>query len=294
MNALVFYIFYVINWVIMLLPLRILYILSDIIFLIFYYFPGYRKKIVMSNLKNSFPEKSTGELKAIQKKFYRHLSDIIIEILKITHLGKQELLKRCVIENIEVLNRLYSEGRNVVGVMGHYNNWEYMSAVSLMTDYKCIVVYKPLKNKYFDKYLLRLRTKNNVLLSPMSHVMREVISRRNSGEKILIFLLTDQTPAKEDINYWTTFLNQETPVYLGAGKISSKYNMAVVFVNQRKIKRGYYSVKLEILLEETANLTEEEITEFHVRRLEKMIMEKPENWLWSHRRWKHKRVAQDG
>jgi len=294
MKASVFYIFYVINWIITLLPLRILFIFSDFFFLLLYYFPGYRKNIVMTNLRNSFPEKSDEELKSIARKFYRHLADMPVEVLKITHLSRRQLKKRCRIENIELIQKLYSEGRDIAAVMGHYNNWEYLTVIALLTKYRCIAIYRPLKNKYFDRFLLKLRSKYNMVLSPMSQVVRDIIACKNRGEKIIVSFLTDQTPACGDINYWTRFLNQDTPVYLGAGKIASKYDMAVVFFNIRKVKRGYYSVNLELLFDHTSGVPAEQITETHVKRLEKIIMEKPEFWLWSHRRWKYKRTISDG
>ncbi len=293
MKAFVFYILFVIIWIITLLPLRILYVFSDICFILLYYFPGYRKNVVMTNLRNSFPEKKEKELKAIARKFYRHLADLPIEVLKMTHLSRKELFKRCRLENMELLQRLYSEGRDVAAVLGHYNNWEYLTVVALLSNFKCIAIYRPLKNEYFDGFLLKLRSKFNMMLTPMSQVVRDIITLKNRGEKILVSFLTDQTPARGDIKYWTTFLNQDTPVYLGAGKIASKYDMAVVFFNLRKIKRGYYKASIELLFDHTAGLTAEQITDTHVKRLEEIIIKQPEFWLWSHRRWKHKRITSD-
>jgi len=289
MRAFAFYLFYILNRIFALLPLRILYIFSDLLFILLYYFPGYRKKVVQTNLKNAFPEKTPSELKTIERKFYRHLADLFAEIIKLPNLSNSALLKRCRIENIELLEKLCNEGRDTVAIVGHYNNWEYLTVISLLTRYTCITVYKPLKNKYFDKYFIWLRTRQKMLVTPMSQVVRDIIEYRKKGTRILVSLLADQTPSRGDIHYWTTFLNQETPVYLGAEKIASKYDMAVVFFNHQKIKRGYYSVKFELLFDHTRELPEHLITEAHVKRLEEIIIEKPEYWLWSHRRWKHKR-----
>lgn len=294
MNSIAFGLFYIINWIITLLPLRVLYVFSDFLFLLLYYFPGYRRKIVQTNLRNAFPEKSEVELKTIERKFYRHLADLFVEILKLTHLSDKEHLRRCRIENPELLEKLYSEGRDAVAIVGHYGNWEYLTIISLVTRFTCLTVYKPLKNKHFDRFMNRLRTKQKMLLSPMSQVMRDVIKLRSDGKRVLVSLLADQTPARDEIHYWTTFLNQETPVYLGAEKIASKYDMAVVFFNHQKIRRGYYNVKFELLFEHTKGLPEHVITETHVKRLEELIREKPEYWLWSHRRWKYKRTNVNG
>jgi KDO2-lipid IV(A) lauroyltransferase len=294
MDAISFYLFYGFNWVITLLPFRALYVISDFLFLFLYYFPGYRKGVVMNNLKNAFPEKSDAERAVIGRKFYRHLADIFIETLKQQHLSVKEHKKRFITENPEVLERLYSEGKDVVAVFGHYNNWEYTSIFPLMFKYVFIPVYRPLKNKYFDKYLLNIRERYGSILTPGPMVIREILKQRKENRRSFTSLLTDQIPAKGDIHYWTQFLNQDTPVYLGAEKIAAKYGMAVVFLNYRKVKRGHYSLKFEVLFENAAGLPEYTVTEAHVKRLEEIIREAPEYWIWSHRRWKHKREQANG
>jgi KDO2-lipid IV(A) lauroyltransferase len=294
MNTVVFYIFYSLNWLITLLPLRVLYVFSDIIFLFLYYFPGYRRNVVFTNLRNALPEKEENELKLIEKKFYRHLSDLIVETLKMTHMSRRELRKRMVFENPELLTRLYSEGKDICGVLGHYNNWEWMNLITELSDYTFMCVYKPLKNKHFDRFLNSLRMKNGVVLSPMSMVIRDLYSYRKKGVLTLSAYLADQTPTKSEINYWTTFLGQDTPVFFGTEKIAAKFDMAVVFFNVRKVKRGYYSARMELLFENAGSAPENLITETHVKRLDGIIRENPEYWIWSHRRWKHRREKQNG
>jgi Kdo2-lipid IVA lauroyltransferase/acyltransferase len=293
MQAFVFYIFLSLNWIMTLLPLGILYIFSDLLFFIFYHFPGYRKDVVETNLRNAFPFKTDSERAEIQRKFYRHLADLFIETLKFVHMSKRERIKRCTYENTELLDRLYSEGKDIAGILGHYNNWEYLNIMPLFTKYTCISIYRPLKNKYFDRFLSMVRSRHGMVLAPTSTVVREIVNRRKKGEKTFTVFLADQTPAKDDIHYWTSFLNQDTPVYLGAEKIAAKYNMAVVFINQQKIKRGYYNIKFELLFDNTSGLRENQVTESHVRHLESKIKDRPEFWIWSHRRWKHKRINPD-
>lgn len=292
MGAIGFYIFYGINWVITLLPMRILYVFSDLLYLILYYVLTYRRKVVAENLRNSFPDKSAEELKTIGKKFYRHFADLMIEILKLTHMSKAQSLRRMTIVNSELLERLYTEGRDVAAVIGHYNNWEWLKSLIFHTKFQTVSIYKPLQNKQFDNFLLKLRTREGMVLSPMSLIVREILKARKANRRSIYSFITDQTPPKEDIKYWTKFLNQDTPVYLGVEKIASKYDMAVVFLNVRKIRRGYYEYTAELLFEHTSGLPEYVITERHVRRLEEIIREKPEYWIWSHRRWKHKRPAE--
>jgi KDO2-lipid IV(A) lauroyltransferase len=289
MGAIGYYIFYGLNWVITLLPLRVLYVVSDLFFLVLYYFPSYRRDVVAMNLKNSFPEKSPAELKSIGKKFYRHLADIFVETLYVTHMSLAEQRKRFTYTNLEIIDKLREEKRDVIAVLGHYNNWEWPTLLPSYLKYKTIIIYRPLQNKYFDSYIRKQRSKNGIVLTPTSMVLRELLTNRKNNINTVSVFLTDQTPAVTEIRYWTTFLNQDTPVYTGAEKIASRYDMAVVFFNVQKIKRGFYNLRIELLLDRTAHLSENEITEAHVRRLEEIIREKPEYWLWSHRRWKHKK-----
>ena len=292
MAAIGFYIFYGINWVITLLPMRILYVFSDFLYLVLYYLLKYRRKVVAENLKNAFPEKSTEELKTIGKKFYRHLADLMIEILKLTHMSKTQSLRHMTITNIDLLDRLYAEGRDVAAVIGHYNNWEWLKSLIFHTRHQTVSIYKPLQDKRFDNFLLDLRKREGMILTPMSLIVREILEARKANRRSIYSFITDQTPPKGDIKYWTKFMNQDTPVYLGVEKIASKYDMAVVLFNVQKIRRGYYQYTVELLFEHTSGLPEHVITEKHVRRLEEIIREKPEYWIWSHRRWKHKRPAE--
>lgn len=289
MQAVLYYIFYGATWLITLLPLKVLYIFSDILFIPLYYFPSYRKKVVSGNLRNAFPWKSEEDLRSIRKKFYKHLADLFIESFKLVHLSKSELMKRFTVSNIELLERLNKENRDTIAILGHYNNWEWLAALPLYTGYKAISIYKPLQNKYFNGFINGLRSKHGMGLTPMSNIMRDIIQNRRDKINTVSAFLTDQTPVRSEIKYWTAFLNQETPVYLGPEKIASKFDMAIVFFHIQKIKRGHYNLHIELMFEHTAGLREYEITEAHVKKLEQIITDKPEYWIWSHRRWKHKK-----
>ncbi len=285
-----FYIFYAINWLITLLPLDVLYLSSDVLYLFLSRF--YRRRIVEENLRNSFPEKTPEELLEIEKKFYRHLADLFVETLKLTHMTNKELKRRFTLNNPELLDHLYKGGRDLAVVHSHYNNWEWLVCLPLYSDYKVVSIYKPLQDKRFDSFINRNRTRNNLSITPMTHVVREIIKNRKKNIRAMYGFIADQTPAKPDIKYWTQFMNQETPVYLGIEKIALKYDMAVVFLNVQKIRRGHYSLIVELLFESTAGLPEYLVTETHVHRLEKLIREKPEYWIWTHLRWKHKKEQQ--
>jgi Kdo2-lipid IVA lauroyltransferase/acyltransferase len=295
MGKIGFYIFYGINWIMTLLPLSVLYVFSDLLYILLYYIISYRKKIISKNLRNSFPEKSPEELKVITRKYYRHFADLVIETLKLTHLSNKELKRRMTFSNPELIERLYDLGRNVAVVHSHFNNWEWLIVCfPLFTRFKSVGVYKPVKNKLFERFLNNLRSKNNAGLVPMKHIVREIVENQNKNIRTLYGLMSDQTPAKSQIRYYTSFLNQETPVFVGLEKIAVKYDMSVVFMNVQKVRRGYYNMTVELLYEYTAGLPEYELTDKHVRRLEELIRKNPEYWIWTHRRWKYKKTAKNG
>ena len=293
MGAIGYYIFYGINWIITLLPLPILYLFSDILYIILYYIVSYRRKVVAINLKNSFPEKTDEERQAIEKKFYRHLSDLIIETLKASHMSKASQRKRFTYSNLEIIDKLREEKRDIIAVVGHYNNWEWPTLLPYYLKYKTIIIYKPLQNKYFNNFVNNHRSEFGIVLTPTSQVIREILKYRINEINTVSVFISDQIPSKGDIKYWTTFLNQDTAVFTGAGKIASKYDMAIVFFHVQKVKRGYYNLNIEPLFDHTEGLSEEMITEKHVRKLEEIIKEKPEYWIWSHRRWKHKKPVEN-
>jgi KDO2-lipid IV(A) lauroyltransferase len=293
-GAVAYYIFYSLTWIVTLLPMRILYAISDLLFYFVYYFPGYRKKVVAENLENAFPEKTKKELKEIEKKFYHHFCDLFIEISAITHMSKKELMKRIQFTDPGFLDKLYAEDRDIALIVGHYGNWEWITILPAFIKHKLVPIYKPLNNKYFDRFIFDLRSKFGSVPAAMSNVVREIIRNRKDNVRAIYGFVADQTPPRPDIKYWMRFLNQDTPVYLGVEKLSAKYDMAVVFFNVQKIKRGYYKIIPEILFRHPSGLPEYQITQTHVKRLEEIIIEKPEYWLWSHRRWKHKRENPDG
>jgi KDO2-lipid IV(A) lauroyltransferase len=208
-------------------------------------------------------------------------------------MSQAQLMRRCTITNPEILERFCQQKRDIIAVLGHFNNWEWLIIVSAYTNYKFTSIYKPLQNKYLDRFLNNLRGQFGTVLIPMSFILREIINDRKDNILTFSAFIADQTPIKNDIKYWTTFLNQDTPVYLGAEKIASRYDMAIIFLNLQKVRRGYYNVDVEVLFEHTAGLPEYLITETHVKRLEEIIRKKPEFWIWSHRRWKHKRPVKN-
>jgi Kdo2-lipid IVA lauroyltransferase/acyltransferase len=283
------YIFVSIAWLIALLPFWLLYLKSDFLFLVLFYIVRYRRKIAFANLRNSFPEKPEKEIRQIARKYYKNLADLILETIKIRHLSKKQLMQRVKVINAEILHDLYNKQKSALLIMGHCGNWEWGStAITFNTEHKCYGMAKPLSDKFFDKYLLSLRTKFNPdSIVHFKHFFRMMVEKRNTLTANL--MAGDQTPTKSEINYWTTFLNQETAVFLGAEKIAKTLDMPVVYMDTQRTGRMRYEITLSLITDKPKETAEFEITEKHVRLLENAIHLHPDNWLWTHRRWKHKR-----
>lgn len=293
MKGIAFYIFYATNYVITLLPLRVLYLFSDIFFVILYYVIGYRRKVVATNLRNSFPEKSEAERKIIERRFYRHLADLFVETLKATHLSAGQISKRFKVRDWTLAERLCREGKDAIFVCSHYNNWEWLSSAILESPYKGFTVYKPLKNKYFDRFMTNLRTKYGVFASPMQQILRDLVTFRKRNIRTGTAFIADQTPTLNENVYWTTFLNQDTDFYRGPEKVAIMLDTAVFYLNVIKVKRGYYEVDIKLITEHPRAEAPDFITSRTVGMLEEIIRGKPEYWLWSHRRWKHKKPVEN-
>ena len=270
-----------------LLPHWVLYALSDFNFFFIYHVFGYRKKVVYENLKNSFPEKSHEELKEIEKKFFRHLTDVIMETVKEFSISKRSIKKRFKFMNPEVFQQHYDNGKSVMMTMGHYGNWEYGVTAPLWVPQECWAVYGKIENPVFDKYLVQTRERFGFTLFPMEETYNVMLEHKQ-GDKLYMFM-ADQSPHHAKIKYWLPFLSQETPVHKGAEKLSKMMDLAVVFIDIQKVKRGYYEITAHTLYENPKETAENEITEKYFEILEKVIQKNPEYWLWSHKRWKYKR-----
>lgn len=280
--------YYILLKPISLLPHALLYMFSDFLFLIVFHVLGYRKKVVMSNLKNSFPNKSEAELKVIMKGFYHHLNDLVVESLKGFSISEKELRKRVVVRNPELIDKFYDEGRSVLFVGGHYNNWEIIAqGVGLQVKHMPIGIYKPLHDKFLDSKMKKSREKFRLLMCSMRATKDEF--KKDFGEPHGFIFGMDQSPSNPNKCYWMTFLNQDTPVFYGPEKYAKEYNQPVIYCANHKVKRGYYELEFVLITDDPASLPYGAITEIGNNKLEEDIIEKPEYWLWSHRRWKHQR-----
>ncbi|MFT6997831.1 MAG: KDO2-lipid IV(A) lauroyltransferase [Cryomorphaceae bacterium] len=280
---------YVFLWTITWFPLGALLLIGDLFYFLAYRVIGYRKDIVRSNLKNSFPEKSIDEIIEIEKRFYRHLGDSFIEWFYPLHRSAKQLKPRYVFKNPELLNTLYSKGISVAGVLGHYGNWEWLSLLPTEVKHKVWAIHKPLKNPYFNRLINGLRSKYGVHMISTKDSYRKLKTEKDNGEVTMTYFLADQSPQESKIKYWSSFLGQDTPVFMGAEQIAKKLDMAVVFFDIRKVSRGYYEIEFKLLSENPKSEENHAITDMHVKALQARIMAEPEWWLWSHKRWKHKR-----
>ncbi len=250
---------------------------------------GYRKSVIKQNLNNSFPNKSTQEKKRISKQFYWHFAQFLTEMIKMFCISKKSIRKRVRFKNKALFQHYYSEGKDVILVLGHYGNWEWgLLATSLLIDHEMVGIYKPLSSSFWNQQIMKLRSRFGATLVSMKESARYLFKQGNKSR--LIGLIGDQTPTINEVDYWTTFLNQETAVFSGTEKLAKKLNCPVVFVHIDKIKNGYYEMSFELITENPQAHPEGEITNLHTQKLEEKIKERPELWLWSHRRWKHNRT----
>jgi Kdo2-lipid IVA lauroyltransferase/acyltransferase len=287
MQAVLFYIAYPFLYLIASLPFRALYLLSDGLYYILR-LTGYRRKVVLKNLRNSFPEKSDTEINVLCESYYRYLCDLILETFKTLKMTSQEARERCTFNNAPWLDQLYAEKKSIIIVMGHYGNWEWAGpSFTLNTRYQLVVIYRPLSNPYFEKMMVGMRTKHGTKITPVKNTLRDMVANRK--DITATAFIADQTATKKDA-YWTTFLHQDTAVFTGPEKLASKFDYPVVFMNVQRPKRGYYVVTPELLFASPKNTAENEIMEGFTNRLEREIKNDPTIWLWSHRRWKHKRI----
>jgi len=270
-----------------LLPFWFLYLIADVVFLILYYITGYRRKVVQENLRNSFPEKTQQERADIERKYYHYMADLMLETVKSVSMSRRSVEKRMICTNPELLEHYFGKGKSILAAAGHYCNWE-MACLSFgfLTDKKRMIVYKPQSNEVFTDFFNRTRSRFGATMISMRQTLRKMIEFKN--ELTFTVLASDQTPTLQDAKHFVTFLNQPTAVFLGIEKLTKVVDCVVVFYRIDLVKRGHYTYTFVPLVEEPEKTKPFEITEIHVRYLETLIKEKPEYWLWSHRRWKIK------
>lgn len=285
-----YYLLLIVLYPIAALPLRILYVLSDLVYLLLYHVFGYRKELVLDNLVHAFPEKSGKEINVIGKAFYRSFCDQWIEMLKLLTISEKELNQRF-IGNWEVLEQLRIEGKNAYVFLGHTFNWEWANVASQFNIKQQMAgVYLPLESAAFDRFVLKLRKRANGLMVSMK-AKKEAFAELNKVQHAL-GLIADQNPSNLNNVLWVNFMGREAPFFIGSAYMAKKGQAAVVLSQIKKIKRGHYQLVMQRLCDDASTMEANDIVYAYVKHLEQQIRQQPENWMWTHRRWKHKPTAQ--
>lgn len=270
-------------------PYWLLYLKSDGYFFLVYHLLRYRRKVVRQNLLNSFPDKDVKEIKRIEKRFYQNLCDLFVEAPKMLRIKSNGYQSRITYANTELLTHLFEQGKNVFYAIPHSGNWEWFGKMTCeLTQHKCLAIYKKVKSPVFERLMHYIRTCHSELeMVESNSALRRLAQLRNCPNAVL--MMADQTSYGLESDYWTEFLHQDTCWFTGIARISQKLDYAIVFVDMKRKDRGHYEVSFELLTDNPKTLAADEIMERYVRCVERFIEANPDNWLWSHRRWKHKR-----
>lgn len=280
-----------IAFMISLTPFSLLYLRSDCYTFLLYHVIRYRRKVVRENLVKSFPEKSPAEIRSIEKRFYRNFCDLVVEICKIRNMKMEDLLKRVEYTNPELIVELYEKGKGLLLAMQHSGNWEWLwQTQATVSAHHHFAIYKKLENPYFDRYIFQLRTKHSKDQQVMIEDRKtKAVLESRQGMLDAVLILGDQSPRGAETDYWTDFLHRDTCWYTGIEKLARRFDDAVVYVEMNRVERGRYQVTFHLITEDPNSTKEGFIMEQYVRHVERFIQDQPDNWLWSHRRWKHSR-----
>lgn len=284
----VFFLWYLLS----LLPLRVLYFISDLLYFPLYYLVRYRRRIVRKNLTCSFPEKPLEEIIAIEKQFYHFFGDYVVETIKLFSMSKKQMMKRMTFGGLDEMRKeLATEGNKCCFVyLGHYCNWEYVASLQYwLPEMHCGQIYHPLYNKAFDRLFLRLRGQFGGESIPKKETMRRLFTLSKGSRVAVIGFISDQAPGWETMDHWTSFLHQDTAFFHGLERIARKLDAAVYYLEVKRVRRGYYHAEFKQMTMHPKELSEFELGDYYARLLEQQIQEAPAFWLWSHNRWKRSR-----
>ena len=292
----VLYYFVLAVWYLLsLLPMKVHYVISDLLFWLLYGLLGYRRKVVGENLRTSFPEKSEEERHRIERGFYRFFCDYLVESVKLMTISRENLKQRMTFKGTELIDQVVGEGQSCAIYLGHLCNWEWVTSLPLWVTPKaqCGQIYHPLENKDFDRLFLRSRQRMGAVCIPMQDTLRKILEYRKAEQPVVIGYISDQVPFWFNIHHWVDFLHHDTPVLTGTERIVRKVNHAVFFLDVRRVRRGYYEAEFKLITREPQKMGDHEITDIYFRMLEESIRRAPEFWLWSHNRWKRTRQEFD-
>lgn len=269
------------------MPLKILYIFSDIIFYLNHYVVGYRKKIITQNIKNSFPDKTDREIAEIRKKFYLNFSDYLAETVKSFTMSERETRVRMQHINQQVFHDAKEEGKNIILLAGHVFNWEWMNALATIVPQKnCHPVYRKVNSSFWENQMKKVRSKFGNEALEANEVILNIFRNKNDGDSIYLFV-ADQTPHVAHVNYGLEFLNQRTPAFIGYDKLATRMDLAFIYCEMQKVKRGLYQINYHRIMPEGEKFVNNEVVKKFHQLLENTIKKRPDNYLWSHRKWKY-------
>lgn len=272
------------------LPLRMFYMISDLMYLVIYHIVGYRRKVILENLQNSFPTKSPFEIKEIQKKFYVNFCDYIVETFKSFTISSTELRVRVQHINQDIFHEAKAENKNVILLAGHIFNWEWYNALAtIIPQENSFPVYRKVQNGFWEENIKTLRNRFGNQALEAKEVVRHIFRNPNDGNSVYMFV-ADQTPHISEVTYGLNFLNQKTPVFVGYDKLSTRMDLAFVFCEMKKVKRGYYQINYHRIYPDGEKFVEHEVVKKFHHLLENTINKRPDNYLWSHRRWKYQQA----
>ena len=288
MQFIVYILAYPLLWLISILPFRIFYWFSDFVYFIIYRIIGYRKKVVRENLALALPHLSAAERKEIEKKFYQHMCDMFLEMVKTMSISPEEMEKRFHVTNIELVQDYARKGKSVILVASHYASYEWLLTINPKLGFQGIAVYKRLANPYFDKLIRKIRSKYKTEMIETRQAIPTMAQNQRSGKLSMYGLASDQSPKLDRIFHSMKFMGVEVPVHTGAEMLAKKYDLSVISVQVRKVKRGYYEATFVPIADDPKEYKDFEITEKYLKGVEKQIYEAPEFYLCTHKRWKHR------
>ncbi len=289
MQFLLYIVLYPLLWLLSILPFPLFYLVSDGVCFVVYRLIGYRKKTVRYNLAIALPHLSEAERKSIEKKFYRHLCDLFLEMIKTLTITDAEMNKRFVVKNEALLQEAEAKGKSIILMASHYASYEWSISINKKLALKSYAIYKKITNPHFDRLVKTIRAKFGAQLITTKETIPTIEENYNQSQLSLYGFASDQSPKASRAFDWGTFFGKETPLQTGAEMLAKKYDMTMYFMHIRKIKRGYYEAELEVLSENPKEVPDFEITALFMKKVEAQILEAPEYYLWTHKRWKHQR-----
>lgn len=289
MQLLAFVLIYPFLWLVSILPFRLLYVVSDGLYVFLYHIVGYRRKTVMNNLELVFPKKSNAERKRIAKRFYHHLCDMILEAIKSININVDDMKARFKFTNIEVIKDYEKRKKSIALMCAHYGSWEWIFILQAYTSHLTFAIYKRLNNRYFDKLVRKIRARYDSYLITTKESIDVLKENKAKGLLTINGFAADQSPKKHKAYHWTKFMGIEVPVHTGAEMISKKLDMPMVFFSVKRVKRGFYETTFQTLTDSPKDYDDYVITDKFMALVEQQIYEAPEYYLWTHKRWKHRR-----